>query len=149
MQLLEKDTYLAMIENSIGTHLFRNNYALIDGVKTDITSDGDLSCSFFVSSLLKHFNLIDNAIAPHTRTEGLVKNMLGNGWRETNTPHKGDVVVWEDKDQKRGTFPHIGFYIDKETVISHRDTKRTPIKHHITFDGTREVIATYTHDFLT
>lgn len=146
MQLVPKATYLSVIKGSVGTEMFRNNYALIDGTQEDILDDGQLSCAFFVSFILRAFGLIQDL---HARTIGTVKDLEESGWRKTDTPHQGDVVIWEDMQQKSGIFPHIGFYIDEQTAISHRDTHRTPIAHSLTFDGMRKVTAYYTHDFLT
>lgn len=145
MELLPKATYLAVIKNSIGSEMFRHNYALVDNAQHDILKDGELSCAFFVSFVLRGFGLIKDL---HARTLGTIKDLEASGWRTTETPHEGDVVIWEEQQQKSGIYPHIGFYIDEQTVISHRDTKRTPILHSLTFDGTRAVTAYYTHDFL-
>jgi hypothetical protein len=145
MQLIPKATYLAVIKGSVGTHMFRHNYALIDGVEKDILEDGQLSCAFFVSFILRAFGLIDTL---HARTVGTVRDMEEFGWRHTKTPHEGDVVVWEEQQQKSGVYPHIGFYLDEETAISHRDTVSTPAVHSLTFEGTRKVTAYYTHEFL-
>lgn len=145
MQLLPKATYLSMIRNSVGATLFRNNYALVDGEQTDILKNGELSCAFFVSFLLRGFGLIKEL---HARTTGTIVDLEASGWRKTDTPHEGDVVVWEEQQQKSGVYPHIGFYIDKESAISHRDTHYTPIVHSLTFNGTRKILAYYTHDFL-
>lgn len=146
MQLLPKETYIAVIKGSVGANLFRENYALVDGVQENILQDGQLSCAFFVSFILRAFSLIQTL---HARTTGTVADMEQSGWRETETPRIGDVVVWEEAEQKSGVFPHIGFYLDQGTAISHRDTHNTPIAHSLTFDGTRKVTAFYTHDFLT
>lgn len=145
MELVPKETYLSVIKGSIGTTMFRHNYALIDGEKKDILDNGQLSCAFFASFVLRAFDLIETL---HARTEGTIRDLEHSGWRKTETPHEGDVVVWEEKEQKSGIFPHIGFYINEEVAISHRDTQCTPIEHSLTFDDTRAVTAYYTHDFL-
>ncbi|HEY0011108.1 MAG TPA: hypothetical protein VGB97_04370 [Candidatus Paceibacterota bacterium] len=145
MQLIPKATYLSVIKNSVGVHMFRHNYARVEGVETDLLKDGQISCAFFASFILRAFGLVREL---HTRTVGTVKDLELSGWRTTDTPHEGDVVLWEDQQQKSGVYPHIGFYLDTETAISHRDTECTPIVHSLTFDGTRKVTAYYTHDFL-
>jgi hypothetical protein len=52
---LSFETYLAVIENSIGSLVFKNLYVEIDGVQKDATEDGYFSCAFFVSSVLTMF----------------------------------------------------------------------------------------------
>jgi hypothetical protein len=145
MQLVPKATYLSVIKNSAGANMFRHNYALVDGVETDLLQDGQISCAFFASFVLRGFGLISEL---HLRTTGTVKDLEASGWRLTETPREGDIVVWEEQQQRSGIFPHIGFYIDEQTAISHRDTHSTPVAHSLTFDGTRKVTAYYTHDFL-
>lgn len=125
--------------------MFRHNYVLVDGSEKDILDNGQLSCAFFASFVLKAFGLVETL---HARTEGTIKDLERSGWQKTETPHEGDVVIWEEQQQKSGVFPHIGFYIDEKTAISHRDTHSTPIAHSLSFDGTRAVTAYYTHDFL-
>ena len=145
MQLLQKKTYLAVIKNSVGSEMFRHNYALVDGVETDLLRDGELSCAFFVSFILRAFDLIKEL---HLRTYGTVKDLEASGWRKTDTPHEGDVVAWEEQQQKSGIYPHIGFYIDEQTAISHLDAGHAPTIHNLTFNNARAVTAFYTHDFL-
>ncbi len=147
MQLLPKDTYLQMIKNGVGSKLFRNLYADIDGVKTDILRDGDLSCNFFASLVLWHFRLLKEG--PHANTPGFIRDLEGSGWTKTPTPHAGDIVLWSPKVGKSGELhPHTGFYIDENTAISNSDIERAPILHHLTFDNTRAIEAIYTHAFL-
>ena len=49
------DSYIAIIKNSVGSQLFRNLYAKVNGKKIDITENGKLSCAFYVSSVLLLF----------------------------------------------------------------------------------------------
>lgn len=151
--LLPKESYLAMIRNSVGTNLFRNLYALVDGEKQDILKDGNLSCSFFVSSILHQFNLV---ALPHATVAGLERDMKSSGWQTTDTPKQGDIVVWEPilqySDDKEHA--HVGFFIGNNDAISNSDQKKVPIKHHVTFgtrpngSSARAITVVYTHEFL-
>lgn len=154
--LLPKESYLAMIRNSVGTNLFRNLYALVNGEKQDIVKDGVRSCSLFVSSILNQFHLIESAVAPHATIAGLERNMKKSGWQVTDTPKPGDIIVWEPILQHTDgkEHAHVGFFIGNNDVISNSDQKKAPVKHHMTF-GTRPngsparaIIVIYTHDFL-
>ena len=51
-ELLKYESYLKMIKNSVGMRMFRNLYMEIDGKKIDVTHNGILSCSYFVSNIL-------------------------------------------------------------------------------------------------
>ncbi len=150
MKLLLKKTYLSLIENSVGATLFKNLYAEVDGQVEDLLKGGDLSCAFFVSFILNHFRLIDSA---HATVSGLVKDMEKNGWQVAHEPKAGDVLVWEEQQQKSGPHTHIGFYIGDTMAVSNNPQGGEPFKHHVTFgekDGTpaRVVRAVYTHQFL-
>lgn len=145
MQLVPKATYLAMIRNSVGTTMFRNNYAIIDGAEKDILVNGQISCAFFASFILHGFGLIETL---HTRTAGTVKDLEASGWRLTDTPREGDVIIWEAAQQRSGVYPHIGFYIDERTAVSHWDKYCTPVTHGLLFENHEKIAAFYTHDFL-
>ncbi len=154
IHLLPKDTYLTMIENSLGSHLFRTVYAEVDGVRKDITEAGEFSCAFFISSILAHpnFKLIKEA---HTGIAGLIKDMEASGWTITEELTPGAVVLWERVFTKRTGQPHdhIGFIWDEHTAISNYDGEiRAPQKHEINkppnSDPTRAIDKIYTHPFL-
>ncbi|MFZ2072554.1 MAG: hypothetical protein WAV10_02665, partial [Minisyncoccia bacterium] len=53
------DTYLAVIENSIGSKMFKNLYIEENGMKRDAMQDGWLSCAFHVSTILYMFKFIE------------------------------------------------------------------------------------------
>lgn len=148
MELLVKESYLAMIQNSVGSKLFRNLYANVDGKRVDILRDGDLSCALFVSVLLHQFKLIES---PHATVAGLLRDMERSEWISTDMIFPGAVVIWEEAIQKSGErHAHSGFALSKMSAVSHSDVERAPVEHHITFgtnkDGSpkRKILATYT-----
>ena len=146
MKLLHKDTYLAMIRGSVGSNTYRHLYAEIDGTKTDITRDGDLSCNFFVSGILWHFRLLEEG--PHANTTGFLRDLEKSGWYKTDEPQEGDIVLWEKKLGKSGELhPHTGFYVGQGSVVTNSDGARTPVEADLSF-GDRAIEAIYTHKFL-
>lgn len=149
--ILQKESYLAMIRNAIGANLFRNLYATVDGEKKDILKDGQLSCASFVSSILYLLYLIKT---PHTTVAGLERDLVGSGWKKTDAPHPGDILVWEPSLQADEVNAHVGFFIGGDRAISNSWQTRTPTEHHVTF-GTnadrspaRAITTVYTHDLL-
>lgn len=149
VQVLHADTYLAMIQGSADANTYRHAYALVDGVKQDLTNDGEYSCAFFVGDMLFRFRLTKE---PHLRVQGLVKDLLDCGWIETTTPQIGDVVVYEPKFESDGrSHLHIAFYFGEDQAFGNRTSKGTPGPHHLTFgtndDGTpvREIGKFLTH----
>ncbi len=143
-----RDSYFKMIENSLGIRLFRNFYAYVDGKKKDITKNGQLSCAFFVSSILNNFELIEHG---HLTVESTIKDMRKTGWKEIKKIRKGAVLVWEEKKNKRNNVnKHLGFYIGNGQAISNDSIKRVPIRHQFTYGSPRDksyrrIIAVFWH----
>jgi hypothetical protein len=124
---LQAKTYLAVIKNSLGSKLFRNVYAKINNKKTDITRNGDLSCAFFVSSILVLFKLIKEI---HTTIDGTIKDLKDSGWKEIKRPKIGCILVWAEKDfGDNGSHKHIGFYMGRNKAISNNSKKKCPTEH--------------------
>lgn len=125
--ILKKESLLAMIENAVGTHLYRNLYARVGKHKKDILNEGDLACAFFVSSVLTIFSLIN---APHATVDGTVRDMEACGWKRISKPKKGCVVVWAPKVDSNGELhKHIGFYIGDGKAVSNDTKKKSPRVH--------------------
>lgn len=123
---LLRDTYFAMIKNSVGTKLFRNCFALVNGKKVDVMKNGDLSCALFVSSLLSILNLTQ---APHGTIESTIKDMEQSGWKPVKKLVPGSIIVWEEKKEHK----HIGFYIGNDKAISNSSKRKSPATHHFTY----------------
>jgi len=125
------NTYIAVIKNSVGAKIWRNFYAEVNRKPQDIMRNGDLSCAFFVSSVLALFGLTRN---PHATVSGTLEDMGRSGWRKIKKPKTGSVLVWEAiKDSRGEMHKHIGFYIGDGMAISNSSKARMPIKHHWTF----------------
>jgi hypothetical protein len=132
---LQFDTYLAVIENSIGSLMFKNLYVSVDGVKKDATEDGWLSCAFYVSSILTLFKYIKEI---HGTVASTVKDLKDSGWVEIAEPIIGSVVVWKEGVGTNG-HSHIGFYVGDGMAVSNDSWKKHPIKYDWKFNGKREV----------
>lgn len=131
------ETYLAVIKNSVGSKLFRNFYAKVDGKRTDIMRNGDLSCAFYVSSVLVIFKFIRRI---HGTVDATVKDLKKSGWKKVNKPKIGSILVWEKKDFGNSSFhKHIGFFVGNNEAISNNDKLGYPAKHSWNFDGKRKI----------
>ncbi len=135
-----KKSYLAMIKNSQGTKMFSDYFAFVKGKSKNLLKKGRLSCAFFVSSVLKIFNLIESV---HLTVKGTIKDLKKSGWQKTKRPKIGDILVWE---KEQGHF-HIGFYLGKNQAISNSSKKGFPEKHHYTYKGKRKIIEIFSYDF--
>ncbi len=137
------ESYLVMIRNSIGTSMFRNLYAKVDGKRKDVLDDGVLSCAFFVSSVLTIFGLIKEA---HATVDGTVRDLEESGWRRIREPKPGAVLVWEMRNYKDGSqHRHIGFYVGHGRAVSNDTPTRVLAKHHWTYHGKRKVDSIWWH----
>lgn len=115
------DTYIAVVKNSVGSKMFRNFYAKVNGKKTDIMNNGDVSCAWFVSSLLYLFKLIKDI---HCTIDGTVRDLEQSDWNKISKPKVGSVIVWEKKNFGKNDFhKHIGFYIGDNKAISTSSSK--------------------------
>ena len=131
------DTYQAVVRNAVGSHMFRTLYADVSGVKTDIAENGNLSCAFFVSSVL---TMLGMAKAVHATVSGTVADLMGSGWIAAEAPEAGDVIVWETVDFGTGSpHGHIGFYVGDGRAVSNDFKAGSPAEHEWTFGGTRKV----------
>lgn len=150
MNLLFKKNYLTQIENSVKgeNYLFRNFYIEKEGEIKDSLEDGKNSCAVMVSYILYSFNSLLEFLGKkhwlkfiHMTVASTEKDMLKNGWFETDSLKLGAVLIWEKKDGYNGEpHNHIGFFVGGEEAISN-DSRGTgfPWRHHITYNGTRNI----------
>jgi hypothetical protein len=127
VEILLKESYLSVIENSVDSTLFQHYYAKVNGKKEEVLQNGDKSCAFFVTSLLVLFNLL-----PHTEltVHRAILAMKQHGWVEIHRPRKGCILVWKEKEfGTNNPRKHIGFYIGSGLAVSNSSKKKTPQKH--------------------
>jgi len=128
---LSNETFLAMLEHSAGSRVWQRMYARVNGQRRDILHHGELSCAFYVSSLLRIFGWLKEV---HATVDGTIKDLHASGWRRTTRPRPGDVVEWAPITYQDGeVHRHLGFYLDRGRAISTSFSRRTPIIHHLTY----------------
>lgn len=148
MKILAFKNYLALIKNNIGSTAYRDVFAQINGQELNITLSGQASCAYFVSNVLKAFDL---CTYQHTTVVGVEKDLLAFGWEEVPEPVLGSVIFWERKSQPtedNGVFVfgfHCGFYVGNKKAISNDPVTKVPIEHHYTYDDTRRIIKILWH----
>jgi len=149
VKTLFKDTYLAIIKNACGSVMWSNCYALVNGEKKDIVQDGELSCAFFVASILKVFDFIQTL---HFTVKGTEKDLKKSGWERISISSKmpkSSIIIWEkkllpDKQlRKLGKHIHIGFYIGDKKAVSLWAYHNFPVIHHWTYNKSRKIIRVY------
>ena len=147
-------SYVAAIENSVGTNMFRSLYYRIDGTPLDVLDNGDLSCAVYVTSILYLFDLIGER---HTTVSETIKDIEASGWYTIPMPRTGALMHWDYKiknDGTRGTNRHVGFYIDESAAISSSAKTKTIERHPpnrpvtVDSDADREILAYYWHNKL-
>lgn len=137
-------SYLAMIKNSIGGRLWRNlYYQKKNGRAADLLQDGNLSCAYYVSSILLHFGLIREFQAEVGET---VAAMQEAGWQKIDKPVSGSIIVWKNRYfEKSGTWhKHIGFFLGPGRAVSNSSERRSPAVHHLRYKG-RKVESFFWH----
>ncbi len=152
IEILQKDTYISMIRNAPGTKMFRTLWARQPALPmTDLLGNGKRACAVFASVVLYLFGLVSSKRAT---VESLERDIVASGWRKTEMPNVGDVIVWEPRRQGGHVSVHIGFFIGCGQAVSNDWKSGTIKKHHVTYgvkkngDPVRRITAIYTHDFL-
>lgn len=136
------ESFLAMVQGSVGSRTWQHAYFTVAGKKQDLAAGGNVSCAFFVSSILKLFNLVDSV---HLTVTSTLTDLERAGWKKARTPKPGCVLLWEPLAQTGGVHLHLGFYIGHDLAVSNDWKKRLPAKHHWTYRGKRKVLAVYCH----
>jgi len=147
IKILLLDSYLATIKNAVGTKMFRNLFAQVDGKRQDILKNGELSCAAFTSAIPLMFGLIK---ASHATVSGLITDLENSGWKKITKPRPGAILVWDHKDFGGETHQHCGFHIGQDQAISNSTAKGVPAQHHWTYGQKngkvgRTVTAIYWH----
>jgi len=127
--------YLQVIKKSIGSKKYRHFYVVKNGKKIDVLKSGRLSCAYYLSSILKEFNLIWKV---HQTISVTLWDMRLHGWRRTKKLTPGSILYWEKRKGPNGWHEHIGFYLGEDKAISHRGEVRVPILHHYTYGLTKD-----------
>jgi len=134
----KRRTLFKLIENSIGTKFFRNNYFFIDGKSKDVLKNGDLSCAFYVTTILKILNLVKEI---HLTVNSTLKDLEKSGWYKIEKPKKGAIVLW---DKNKNGHYHLGFYWKNNIVVSNSTLNKAPVFHSLDYNR-RKVLAFYFH----
>ncbi|USN97251.1 MAG: hypothetical protein H6799_02650 [Candidatus Nomurabacteria bacterium] len=138
MKRLWFKSYLEVISNSINSNLFRSFFVEEDGVERDIFNDGELSCAYYVSSILLLFGQQEK---PHATVSSTIKDIVNHGWKEVDDKSKilsGDVIIWEaiEFDEEPGILhPHIGFYVGDNKAVSINYKLGFPQEHSVMSDN--------------
>ncbi|MBU6388527.1 hypothetical protein KGQ72_01455 [Patescibacteria group bacterium] len=134
-------SYITTIENSIGSHLFRNLYFRIDGETVDVLEDGNLSCASYVTGILYLFDLVRER---HATVAGMLRDAEESGWYEIKGPRKGALMLWDR--ESRGEHRHIGFCLGN-SAISNDSITHVIARHPLVMPG-RAILAYYWNDKL-
>ncbi len=138
-------SYIVAIRNSIGSRLFRKLYMYdkdADRV-VEVLGNGNLSCAYFVSSILRHFGLIDNIRVNVGETALALK---AQGWQTAQKPVPGSVIIWNTAYFKKSKswHGHIGFFISPARAISTSSRLGCPAIHNLRPNG-RKIIEILRH----
>ncbi|MDP1689104.1 MAG: hypothetical protein Q8L47_03160 [bacterium] len=132
IEISKKETYLKLIENSIGTRLFNSLIVKYKntGEVIDILHNGELSCAYFVSSIIV---LMSGMETPHTTVKTVRNKLIENNWKVvTGGIEPGDVLFWEKvKFDDGNENEHIGFALNSKEAISTSWIEHKVVRHPI------------------
>jgi len=141
----KKRTFEAMVRNSVGSHIFKNLYRIIEsGESVDALHDGKFGCAVFVDNIL-----ILNGMLPFEKQTALVRELrefldVSPDWKEIPLAEKQDydVIFWEKtEDPRGGANAHVGFLIDRDNAISNNSRSGIVIQHWVRDRG--NLVAAY------
>jgi hypothetical protein len=153
--------YLEMIKKSVWSTMFQNFWVEThEWDKKDTTQWWNLSCAYFVSSILKIYNRINT---PTDMIQNTL-NQIKEHWRYEINPltHPNEIPSWSILLRQEWFWPswnhaHIWFYMWNEQSVSNdsaesriwlkTEKQYTPQQHHYTFENTRSVKAIWTYNF--
>jgi hypothetical protein len=128
---------LQLAENSCGSNLFKNFFVN----EKDILANGDLSCAWFVSTVLVMIRLLDGV---SFTVNGLIARLKGSqDWVEEKFQNEiqiedlqpGDIILWNPIPFKKGSHYHVGIYLGDEVAVSNRSLSGQPGKHGVKYTG--------------
>ncbi len=124
-----RNTYLAMIEGSAGSAMFRKLFVMREDGPNDVIGNGDLACAFFASAILYMCGLTKGGV--HTTVDETIRDMMESGWYEVKEKQAGAVVVWGLKlsDTDGLMHRHIGFCMGEALAVSTSSKRRSPQIH--------------------
>lgn len=132
VEILKKESLVKALENSVGSRLFNSllvRFSDSEQVK-DILNDGELSCAYFVSSLLVMHGLLGET---HTTVANLRQVLTENPkWQEVplESVEAGDVVFYKKRTFADGSGnAHVGFAVGKTDAVS-TDYKKKAVSQH-------------------
>lgn len=136
-EIMRKETFLKMVENSEGCKLFNSLMMKKGGEVFDILDDGDVSCATFTSSIL-----FLNRFLPEQKStvKGLSDVLSGETEFKPDRfieipiadfiPEKGDVVFWESIMGDDGAaHRHVGFVLNENEAVSTSGIYHSVIRH--------------------
>ncbi|MGC8776142.1 MAG: hypothetical protein ACP5QN_02425 [Minisyncoccia bacterium] len=141
-KLDKKKSLKVLIQNSLNSKFFRSLYFFAPLKSKDVLQNGDLSCAFYVSVILKILGLIENL---HTTVSSTVKDLKQFGWYEIKKPKFGAIILWDLKPQ--GKNMHLGFCLNKNKAVSNSSKLKSPQIHNIHYEN-RKIKAIYFHNDL-
>jgi hypothetical protein len=135
---LQYKTYLQLVRNSVGSGMFRNWFLETpESGEFDAMQDGEDSCAFYVSGVLKIFDKIKSI---HGTVDSTIKDLEESGWRKADEPKAGDVLVWETRQYNEKSQRHIGFCTEAGKAVSTSWTQKIVVEHDLDFGGQHRAV---------
>ena len=141
LEICTRETYLKNIEDSVGSEQFRSLFAQREGGEVkDILEDGNLSCAYFVSSVLCLFDMIDKKRATVRSLKIFVES--DERWDKVSLAEvePGDLVFYTGREFTPGnTHAHVGFVINNHEAVSTSDQTKAVAKHPLKYHPVESV----------
>jgi len=131
-----RKSYLAAINNAVGSRMFASFFLEIDGVEQEVLAAGESTCAYFVPFVLKGFDLTQSL---HLTVDGTRRDLLEFGWRVVDQEEMfpGAILTWEPKEFAEEPHRHIGVYVGDNQAVSASAQEKTVVRHVVDRGGRR------------
>ena len=133
IEILKKDTFLKMLENSAGSRMFNSLFVRFkdSNEKKDVLNDGEFSCAFFVSGILYMFEMTKKPVSTVKNLKEQIETSEMWNKVEEGDVQEGDLVFWQKVKFEDGSEnAHVGFAVSGAEAIS-TDYKLKAVNRHL------------------
>lgn len=127
---LRRRTLVYFVKNSVGSRAWAKSFILdSDNRVHDLYESGNLSCAYFISSVLKTCELWDGQCVGNVNS--LISKLPDNGWERIEEPRIGAIVIYGEVQLDRAwATRHVGFVVGEDEVVSNGSSNSFAIESH-------------------
>ncbi len=129
-QWLRRRTLVYSAKNAAGSKIWAKSFILdSEGDVHDIYENGNLSCAYFISAILKVNDLWQDQCVANVNS--LTAKLPDNGWILIPEARIGSIIIYgESKGRRSWATKHVGIIVGEDEVISNGSSHSHTIEAH-------------------